>query len=72
MYIFKNITKKNRHIRENISETKLDKNTVLIMYHKSNINILRRVDLEYEHVESMRFGLQTKVHPILVNINYRS
>jgi hypothetical protein len=42
------------------------------MYHKSNINILRRVDLEHEHVESMRFELQTKVHPILVNINYRS
>jgi hypothetical protein len=28
MYIFKNITKKIRHIRENISETKLDKKTV--------------------------------------------
>ena len=42
------------------------------MYHKSNINILRRVDLEHEHVESMRFELQTKVHPILVNINYRA
>jgi hypothetical protein len=25
----------------------------IIMYHKSNINILQRVDLEHEHVESM-------------------
>jgi hypothetical protein len=44
----------------------------IIMYHKSNINILRRVDLEHEHVESMWFELKTKVHPILININYRS
>ena len=44
----------------------------IIMYHKSNINILRRVDLEHKHVESMRIELQTKVHPILVNINYRA
>ena len=42
------------------------------MYHKNNINILRRVDLEHEHVESMWFELKTKVHPILININYRS
>jgi hypothetical protein len=34
----------------------------IIMYHKSNINILRRVDLEHEHVESMWFELKTKVH----------
>jgi hypothetical protein len=44
----------------------------IFMYHKSNINILRRVDLEHEHVESMWFELKTKVHPILININYRS
>ena len=44
----------------------------IIMYHKNNINILRRVDLEHEHVESMWFELKTKVHPILININYRS
>ena len=44
----------------------------IIMYHKSNINILRRVDLEHEHVQSMWFELKTKVHPILININYRS
>jgi hypothetical protein len=25
----------------------------IIMHHKSNINILRRVDIEHEHVESM-------------------
>ena len=42
------------------------------MYHKSNINILRRIDLEHEHVESMWFELNTKVHPTLININYRS
>ena len=42
------------------------------MYHKSNINILRRVDLEHEHVDSMWFEFKTKVHPILININYRS
>ena len=42
------------------------------MYHKNNINILRSVDLEHEHVESMWFELKTKVHPILININYRS
>jgi hypothetical protein len=41
----------------------------IIMYHKSNKNILRRVDLEHEHVESMWFELKTKVHPILININ---
>ena len=44
----------------------------IIMYHKSNINILRRVDLEHERVESMGFELKTKVHPILINIKYRS
>jgi hypothetical protein len=44
----------------------------IIIYHKSNINILRRVDLEHEHIESMWFELKTKVHPILININYRS
>jgi hypothetical protein len=37
----------------------------IIMYHKNNINILRSVDLEHEHVESMWFELKTKVHPIL-------
>jgi hypothetical protein len=42
------------------------------MYHQSNINILRRVDLEHEHVESMGFELKTKVHLILINIKYRS
>jgi hypothetical protein len=31
------------------------------MYHKNNINILRRVDLEHEHVESMWFELKSKV-----------
>jgi hypothetical protein len=42
------------------------------MYHKNNINILRRVDLEHEHVESMWFELKTKVNPVLINIYYRS
>jgi hypothetical protein len=35
------------------------------MYHKNNINILRRVDLEHEHVESMWFELKTKVNPYI-------
>ena len=44
----------------------------IIIYHKSNINILRRIDLEHEHVESMWFELKTNVHHILININHRS
>jgi hypothetical protein len=44
----------------------------ILMYHKSNINILRRVDLEHEQVEGMWFELNNNVHPILININYRS
>ena len=44
----------------------------IILYNKNNISILRRVVLEHEHVESMWFELNTKVHPILININYRS
>jgi hypothetical protein len=30
----------------------------IIMNHKSNINILRGVDLEHEHVENMWFELK--------------
>jgi hypothetical protein len=35
-------------------------------------NLTRRLDLEHEHVESMWYELKTKLHNILININYRS
>ncbi|CAG2229697.1 unnamed protein product [Mytilus edulis] len=44
----------------------------IIMYYKSLINIVRRVDLEHDEVESMWFELKTKLRSILININYRS
>jgi hypothetical protein len=34
--------------------------------------LTRRLDLEHEHVESMWYELKTKLHNILININYRS
>ena len=53
-------------------KTEIHTEVEYICNRKSNINILRHVDLEHEHVESMWFELKTKVHPILININYRS
>jgi hypothetical protein len=44
----------------------------LITYHKSCVNLTRRLDLKHEHVESMWYELKTKLHNILININYRS
>ena len=44
----------------------------IIMYHKSCVNLTRRLDLKHEHVESMWYELKTKLHNILININYRS
>ena len=44
----------------------------IITYHKSCVNLTRRLDLEHEHVESMWYELKTKLHNILININYRS
>ena len=34
----------------------------IIMYHKSCVNLTRRLDLEHEHVESMWYELKTKLH----------
>jgi hypothetical protein len=34
--------------------------------------LTRRLDLEHEHVENMWYELKTKLHNILININYRS
>jgi hypothetical protein len=37
----------------------------IITYHKSCVNLTRRLDLEHEHVESMWYELKTKLHNIL-------
>jgi hypothetical protein len=34
----------------------------IITYHKSCVNLTRRLDLEHEHVESMWYELKTKLH----------
>jgi hypothetical protein len=39
----------------------------IITYHKSCVNLTRRLDLEHEHVESMWYELKTKLHNILIN-----
>lgn len=44
----------------------------IIMYHRRYINIIRRVDLEHELIESMWFELKTKLRSFLINITYRS
>ncbi|CAC5394656.1 unnamed protein product [Mytilus coruscus] len=44
----------------------------ITMCYKSFINIIRRVDLKHDQVESMWFELKTRLRSILININYRS
>jgi hypothetical protein len=43
----------------------------IITYHKSCVNLTRRLDFEHEHVESMWYELKTKLHNILLMLQWK-